>query len=571
MAEALAYRGIATLRFDWFGTGDSAGGDINNGEHNDLGHSWPANVRDAVRFMKRACGLERISVIGFRAGALLAVEGLIGEEIENLVLWAPVVSGRAFTRELILLDSAASSAAPSASVAVPKRNLEAGGFCYSTDTIAGLAALNILKRPLRCRNALFVARDDLPVDRNLHNWLISNGVATEVRTLPGVKEMLVEPHFTQVPHESIASISDWLVERIDESSAFLPAFESEAIGATSMELHVGPCEGVSRALAGETPAPQVVETIWQSGQSHNLAGVLSGPLGNETRLPLVVLLNAGAAYRIGVSRLNVLLARRLAGLGFQSLRFDLRGLGDSPTGPFGRENDTYPASGFADMAHVLDAARRELGRDRCVFIGLCSGAYFAFQAAAQFSNPMLVESIMINPLTYFWRDGMTIDDPELREALESHWRFSRKLDVHRLWKFLSGRSRVGYLGAARDVIARLAGRWNRWAIGQVANHRDGSAKPCGTDATCGHPLGNDLPRDMMRAARAERKLTLFVAETDPGLLLMNSQAPRQVKQLSRQGVLSVARIANADHTFSRSLERDALIDRIASHLTRRYS
>src|SRR5882724_6274115 len=44
LADALAGRGIAVLRFDWFGTGDSAGDDTSP----DLVANWQANVRDAV-------------------------------------------------------------------------------------------------------------------------------------------------------------------------------------------------------------------------------------------------------------------------------------------------------------------------------------------------------------------------------------------------------------------------------------------------------------------------------------------------------------------------------------------
>ena len=565
LADALAGRGVAVLRFDWFGTGDSAGDDASS----DLVANWQANVRDAVAWMKTECGFDQVSLIGFRLGGLLAVEALAGNEaagvnltsgeIENLVLWAPVVSGRAYTRELRLHNSTA-NAVPRAEAARDDHWLEAGGFRCSAETIAGLAALNITQRRAEIGHALVVYRDDAAPDSKIITWLAAQNVIAEARTLRGVKDLLVEPHHTQVPHEAIAAISTWLVERIEASSnmrAFVPGATGESSATMSLGLYKNETSNTIGAFR---------ETTWQSDHRNNLVGVVSEPPLPEPSLPLIVLLNSGAAYRIGVGRLNVMIARRLAGLGFRSLRFDLRGIGDSPAEPMQRENDTYPSTGLDDLTAVLEAAGKEFGHDRCVFLGLCSGAYFAFQAAAQFRDPSLVESILINPLTYFWREGMTIDDPELRETLESDWRFTRRLDGQRIWKFLTGRSKVGYLGAVREVIVRLTRLITSEATRPTSLDDRNSVTADGFAVSYEHPLTRDLPRDLLQIAQAGRKLTMFLAETDPGQTIMNSQARRQAKQLTRQGVLSVSRIANADHTFSQSAARNTLVDQIASHL-----
>jgi hypothetical protein len=66
------------------------------------------------------------------------------------------------------------------------------------------------------------------------------------------------------------------------------------------------------------------------GAEQSLIGVLARP--GEALGPARVgclLLNVGVNHRIGPRRLNVKLARALAGLGIPSLRFDLSGVGDS--------------------------------------------------------------------------------------------------------------------------------------------------------------------------------------------------------------------------------------------------
>ena len=107
--------------------------------------------------------------------------------------------------------------------------------------------------------------------------------------------------------------------------------------------------------------------------------------------------------------MNVEMARRFATEGFSCLRMDLCGLGDSVTERLADENDSYTRTMFRDIQITLRHAQTEWGVRRCVLMGLCSGAYAAFQSAAQLTDPALIESILINPLTFFWRDGMSLE------------------------------------------------------------------------------------------------------------------------------------------------------------------
>ena len=58
--NALAAQGIPTLRFDWHGTGDSAGSDSDPSRR----AAWHQNIRDAVAWMRSKLGCRRISIVG---------------------------------------------------------------------------------------------------------------------------------------------------------------------------------------------------------------------------------------------------------------------------------------------------------------------------------------------------------------------------------------------------------------------------------------------------------------------------------------------------------------------------
>jgi pimeloyl-ACP methyl ester carboxylesterase len=87
--DRLAAAGYHSLRFDYFGTGDSAGDNSEGGVS-----EWVANTRMATQELKDVSGLEKVSIVGVRLGAAIAMHAAAAEPaLENLVLWDPVVDG----------------------------------------------------------------------------------------------------------------------------------------------------------------------------------------------------------------------------------------------------------------------------------------------------------------------------------------------------------------------------------------------------------------------------------------------------------------------------------------------
>lgn len=99
-ARRLAAAGYPVLRFDLTGHGDSSG------RFEDLSlEQAAADVRSAVAEVRRATGVEAVSLLGLRLGATIA--GLVAETVErlrHLVLWAPVVDGERYMQDLLRVN-----------------------------------------------------------------------------------------------------------------------------------------------------------------------------------------------------------------------------------------------------------------------------------------------------------------------------------------------------------------------------------------------------------------------------------------------------------------------------------
>lgn len=96
LALMLAEHGCHVLRFDWFATGDSSGDPLSA----DL-RGWIGDVTTAIEELKDMTGVPRVSLVGARLGASLALAATAKRrDVEGVVLWDPVVSGREYLAEL---------------------------------------------------------------------------------------------------------------------------------------------------------------------------------------------------------------------------------------------------------------------------------------------------------------------------------------------------------------------------------------------------------------------------------------------------------------------------------------
>jgi pimeloyl-ACP methyl ester carboxylesterase len=315
--------------------------------------------------------------VGLRLGATLAFEHAAkAGDVESLVLWNPCVSGKAFVAEVSRLHKMYLRIEPQMAAAIPcpADGEEALGVFLPRALVDELSQIDLLgaqRRPaLRTLVIDGGGTAGLPalVDR-----LRELGAAPELQAHPGHKFLITVSHRSLVPDEPIDAIVKWL------ASAY-PASER-----TETPL-----------LPAQETTPAQERPLLFSVHDRPLFGILTpaDPARAKAGRPAILLTNAGCVNRSGPHRLYVTMARRWAELGFDVLRVDLSGIGDSPVAPGERENLTYPPSALDD----LRAAMRALGHERVVIIGLCSGGDYAFQLGAHDSG--VVGALLLNPRTF---------------------------------------------------------------------------------------------------------------------------------------------------------------------------
>lgn len=525
LADALAEAGFSVMRFDYHGTGDSTGVD----EDADRLTTWLANLRSAIDWMRGEFGCAEISVIGIRLGATLAMQVAVEEPLVDLVLWAPVVKGQSYVREMKFLMKTSGVHVDG------NKDIEAAGFVLTKETAHDLASFDLMQLQPRCRRALLVDRDDMPANAQLLDHLRGLGVEARQTPQPGYVKMMAEPHNTKVPHQAISEIVSWLCSGKAGSQAESLSMRDWP----SQALMAGVCNGLLR------------ESAIYLCQLPNLFGILSEPVAPPTaasELPTVIILNAGSAYHAGPNRLHVLLARRLAAAGFRCLRMDLHGLGDSVTPNHERENETHPATAFRDIHLVMEFLEREMDVSQMVLMGLCSGATAAFQSAVHFADPALLECVMINPLTFYWQEDMTV---------ESAQRVEFKAYQHSKSTAIDGNS-----------IQVNLDRKRHWHLAnQLPQRGSDNSNPIVFPSP---PLTSDLPADLKQIISNERILTFLFARSDPGFEIMTATAKSLIEEMCRTGQMSIRFIEGADHSFTRKAGRESLLETIVADLTERY-
>jgi pimeloyl-ACP methyl ester carboxylesterase len=511
LACNLAEAGMPALRFDYRGTGDSAGSESDP----DTVQAWLTSVSKAVKWLREQAGVTEVVLVGFRVGGLLAakVAAQLGD-IAALVLVGPVDSGRAYIREARALRSfvaqTTAAATPDAADEDHRGGLNVAGFHLSSATIRDLERLDLraLTRSPAPR-VLLLGRSKSPADQRLGDYLRTLGAEVSVGILPGFASMQWNSSLAVLPKDAFAGLVTW--------------------------------------LKADAPTGHVVRTRLSSAallSSHwREAPVLFGPEGrlfaihckprNSIPSSAVLIVNHGLNRHIGWARTYVSLARRLAAQGVATLRMDISGVGDSATAPGRPEQQLYARESVADVRAALDWLQQR-GYEQITLLGHSAGAHLTFHAAVE--DKRVTGVAMIN-LSRFLSDPMEPGDFEKRRIFRATgWYWSKLVSID-VWRRLA-RGRVHAVSIAGMIASRIL---RRAAVGLM------SILGKDTQATVGH---TQIFTRFRRLSERGTKVMLVFSTADEGLDELALYCGRGGRRLAKLENVELQIIDDVDHNLT---------------------
>lgn len=433
LAESLSDAGIASLRFDYPGTGDAL-----EFRDPDAGLSaWRATLLAAAETLRGLSGMGELVVIGQGIGASLAYETFANERhVRGLALLAPAVSGRGYVREMSIWAQMIEEA--------PEKKggtLVFGGVALPEPLIADIKGINLGRAgPSWVKHYLLASRHTPPSETALAEQLRAHGATVELLAYEGYNELVHDLSTSRPPLAMIGRVTDW-IGRIGSEDAPLPG-----IGAMRQDFP-GPAD---MPLRGDG----FVEKPVRFGEGERLYGILCEPADGERKGATVILLSTAYERASGWGRITALAARQFAAKGIASLRFDPANVADSPPLAGVPAQIIYSEAQHLDVAAAIDFIEGR-GLGPVILTGRCSGGYLAFRTAAR--DPRVRGLVVVNAYTLFWDPAQSIDEwlQFSPQRLSSYGSKALKLETWK--KILRGDVNLGYaaLNTFRFLRKRL--------------------------------------------------------------------------------------------------------------------
>jgi alpha-beta hydrolase superfamily lysophospholipase len=541
LAERLARRGFLALRFDYDGTGDSSGHSDDPGRV----RAWLDSIQAAADEACARAGTRQLALFGVRLGATLAAQAAAERgDVECLVPWAPVVSGRAHVRELraYRLIKPVKAAAPKTAQPTDGSE-EIAGYSFSRETLTDMAALDLLARSERvARRALVLPRNERAVEETrLVDHLRARGTDARLGHDTSYGSMMRDdPYETVVPFATLDGIVDWLSEeRYSERRAAPPSRPARQV----------------LAIAGRPGKIGVVETPLFFGETKRLFGVITEPDGPvRGDRPALCFLNVGGNHHVGPHRMNVDLARDLASLGYVTFRFDVAGLGESRATPGTRENRIYTKDSVADVQSAMTLLGQARSLSRFVLFGLCSGAYLAFHTAKE--DARVAGQVLLSSYAFEWKEGDSVTPTE-RKTYDSTRTYMHALVDYRIW-LRAMKGEVDVRGIAGILLERLQTRVDSELPFLSARLRGQRHRQ------------NDVERAFNEMCDRGVQSLLVSSFSDGGLDMITRYLGNDARKMRGRKEFTLEIPNGADHTFSSLASQKILSGIIKRYLNRHF-
>ena len=577
LAEHLAAAEMPALRFDYRGTGDSAESE----EQGDRFDAWADSIVDAVRFLRETTKVNRVVLCGIRLGGLLAAVAARrlaerGDDVDGLILMAPVTSGREYLRELKLIQRRwRNTSAPH--IAMGEANpdyVETIGFRLHASTVARLEKFNLLRETAATvRRVLILDPVKVAATDTLRDFYHAAGAAVEVTDFPDYAHLMSESTVAQPPVRVYAALTQWLRHEgvpasSDRRAAVFDASRREHLvvadgGAPVLEddgyletpiifgngrlfgIYCRPSRSDSRHDASSGLG---YAEVADADQPDSLKTALSG-IGSAPSQYAVLFSNTAGNHHIGEARMWVQHARRLARQGVASLRMDVGLIGDSATAAASLSvAKLHDPQSIRDVSLGIDWLV-DAGHSRPTAVGICSGAYLTLHAAA--SNPRVAGAVLINQREYLWVEGREHTANVVIASEAVYMRSARSMDK---WKrLLAGETAIW------PIVAGLTRR-------RVKQWKEQAAYVIG--ALGGKESAKSIVRQKFLALQKRGvSARLVYGDFDEGLEECNSFFGRHFKWLKRLSVVRTSTESSMDHALFLYPARDVMMATVEAHLS----
>ncbi|GJD60525.1 hypothetical protein MPEAHAMD_0663 [Methylobacterium frigidaeris] len=504
LAAMIAGAGCPTLRFDYPGQGDS---------RDPADPEIPAAlaaIRAGIAYLREQAGAEEIVVVGLRLGATLAA--LSGGSVDRLVMLAPFLTGKAYRREMAMQSRLIDMMPDRTPLPQEPDTLMVGSFLLGSQTLADLARLDLMapERAPAPRILILGPKVDTLAERYR-----ALGSAVETGPLPDLTQLVSDPLFPRTPGQTFALVRDFAV-------AQAPA----------------PVAPLSAPLPASLASCRLADAAWQEEVSQfgpGLVGILCRPRGPWSG-GTVLMVNSGRNPRAGHGRQTARLGRRLAEAGIASFRFDLRGIGDSAERPDG-SLPLYTVDAVADVQAALGhlEARQHTP---CVVLGVCSGAFLAFQAICR--DERLSAAVLVNLYCFDVEPGTDIETM-IRDSFRGEVSYAERARQGDLWRRILG----GELGVGK--ILRAVGRDARARVTAWTARIPGLA-----------PGGETVARRLSRLRRRGARIHLVYGQGDRGIAALAANLGKSHEGAARKLGYPVTILDGVDHNLSRAADQERL-------------
>jgi hypothetical protein len=202
----------------------------------------------------------------------------------------------------------------------------------------------------------------------------------------------------------------------------------------------------------------------------------------------------------------------------------------------------------------MDYVQERFKTERFILAGLCSGGYFSYQAAL--SDKRVVGLLMINPLTYQWKDGDKALAPNRQIYKSTRFYLRSSMQMETWFRLIRGQINwQGIVGAISNRMSqRTLAKWR--AALSLTFHQEAKISEVGRNFISLESRGTDI-------------LMIFDS-AEGGIDLMEEHLGKSACLMTKRKNFRIEFIDHADHTFTPIWAQSYLCDLVGEHWAQRF-